>query len=895
MFLKKKKLAESAKDQTATKPGLKPTLQGAMFKKPTTARKVSGFGGQDDDDDDRQTSSLAAKLKAMKAKEDASKAAHKDDDDDDDGDVDPLDAFMQGVTAEVKQIVKADAAKAQKQRAGLVGKSKQPERMSGQDDGFDYPSTDEDETLEEEKERLRHWTGASVRQQKELTVPDHTKIQYEDFRKAFYHPVPEIARMTDEEVVQLKAELENVKTRGKDVPRPIKSWGQTGVSSKTLAVLKKLNYETPTPIQAQAIPVIMSGRDMLGIAKTGCGKTLAFLLPLLRHVLDQRRCEQGEGCIGLIMSPTRELALQIYNEARRFCKHLGLRVVCLYGGSDISDQIALLKSAAEIIVCTPGRMIDMLTVNSGRITNLRRCTYVALDEADRMFDMGFEPQVMRILDNIRPSRQTVMFSATFPRAMEALARKILKKPIEVTVGGRSVVSNTVTQHVVVIKEAEKFQKLLELLGHFYNKGCVIIFVQKQEKADSVLENLIKSGYPCLALHGAVSQEDRASNLRDFRAGNVKIMVATSIAARGLDVRSLVLVVNYDCPNHYEDYVHRCGRTGRAGREGTAYTFFTPDDKKYGGNIIRALHASKVDVPEDLQNIWNQYKLEQKKAGKKIGSNSGFAGRGYKFSAADLIKQKQKKLLALKMHGALDDDEEFAQREQELAQTIEDQVDLLMGRMPGSQRDDKNDMDDKDDDLTKGDRPSVVDDADDEGKTATGAPAAKRVKQEPTEEGAASAAEAKPKTAAEIAAARAAAINKARGFEAAKKPASAQGGPHTVNQEGFAQEEIEINEWPQEARYKVTRRDFMQEIGETCGAAITVRGYYYPPGKKVPDGSRKIYINVEGPGQENVSKATAEIRRILKEELRNETTTFPATQNRLQGMGRYNVLAITGSK
>ena len=295
------------------------------------------------------------------------------------------------------------------------------------------------------------------------------------FRKQFYRPVPEIAGMSEEDVDQYKAELENIKTRGKDVPRPIKSWGQTGVSSKALGVLKKLNYETPTPIQAQAIPVIMSGRDMLGIAKTGCGKTLAFLLPLLRHVMDQPRCEQGDvstrwllrmlrnpssivtplfplcsppprtvtlpyswlapqGCIGLIMSPTRELALQIYNEARRFCKHLGLRVTCLYGGSDISDQISLLKSATEIIVCTPGRMIDMLTVNSGRITNLRRCTYVALDEADRMFDMGFEPQVMRILDNIRPDRQTVMFSATFPRAMEALARKILAKPIEVRRG-----------------------------------------------------------------------------------------------------------------------------------------------------------------------------------------------------------------------------------------------------------------------------------------------------------------------------------------------------------------------------------------------------------------------------------------------------------------------------
>jgi len=199
---------------------------------------------------------------------------------------------------------------------------------------------------------------------------------------------------------------------------------------------------------------------------------------------------------------------------------------------------------------------------TGRVTNLRRTTYIVLDEADRMFDMGFEPQVMRIVDNIRPDRQTVMFSATFPRQMEALARRILNKPIEIQVGGRSVVCKDVEQHVVVLEEDKKFLKLLEVLGIFQEKGSIIVFVERQESADELLKDLMKASYPCMSLHGGIDQIDRDSTIHDFKSGRVKLLVATSVAARGLDVKDLIVVVNYDCPNHYEDYVHRCGRTGR---------------------------------------------------------------------------------------------------------------------------------------------------------------------------------------------------------------------------------------------------------------------------------------------------------------------------------------------
>jgi len=187
---------------------------------------------------------------------------------------------------------------------------------------------------------------------------------------------------------------------------------------------------------------------------------------------------------------------------------------------------------------------------------------------------------MRIIDNVRPDRQTVMFSATFPRQMEALARKILNKPIEVQVGGRSVVCKEVEQNVLVLEEDQKFLKLLELLGVFQNQGGVIVFVDKQENADDLLKDLMKASYPCMSLHGGIDQFDRDSTIVDFKNGKVKLLIATSVAARGLDVKDLILVVNYDCPNHYEDYVHRCGRTGRAGKKGVAYTFLTPEQVSY---------------------------------------------------------------------------------------------------------------------------------------------------------------------------------------------------------------------------------------------------------------------------------------------------------------------------
>lgn len=621
---------------------------------------------EDDDDDDEDGVAVAPEEEAeAEAEEEVEAEAESMEAVDDEQDT--LDAYMEEVKEEVKKFNMGSMKGANDKKSGTTvtkvmtvlttkkassdSEKKKGELMENDQDAMEYSSEEEEVDLQ------TALTGYQSKQRKLLEPVDHQKIEYEPYRKNFYVEVPELARMSPEDVHVYRLELEGITVKGKGCPKPIKTWVQCGISMKILSALKKQNYDKPTPIQAQAIPAIMCGRDLIGIAKTGSGKTIAFLLPMFRHIMDQRPLEEAEGPIAVIMTPTRELALQITKECKKCSKPLGLRVVCVYGGTGISEQIAELKRGAEIIVCTPGRMIDMLGANNGRVTNLRRVTYVVIDEADRMFDMGFEPQVMRIVDNIRPDRQTVMFSATFPRAMEALARRILSKPVEVQVGGRSIVCSDVEQHVIVLEEENKFLKLLELLGHYQEKGSVIIFVDKQEHADGLLKDLMKASYPCMSLHGGIDQYDRDSIINDFKNGACRLLVATSVAARGLDVKHLILVINYNCPNHYEDYVHRAGRTGRAGNKGFVYTFITEDQARYAVDIIKALELSGAAVPPQLEQLWNNFKDQQKAEGKSIKSSSGFSGKGFKFDETEHALANERKKLQKAALGLQDSDDE----------------------------------------------------------------------------------------------------------------------------------------------------------------------------------------------------------------------------------------------
>lgn len=861
----------------------------------------------DDDDDDEGPVLVERDEEEDDDDEDKQKDGKEDEAPEEEGgeELDPLDAYMEEVKEEVKKfnmgnmrggddkkgvmtVTKVVTVVKTKKTPQVI--KKKGELMENDQDAMEYSSEEEEVDLQ------TALTGFQTKQRKVLEPVDHQKIQYETYRKNFYVEVPELARMSPEEVNEHRLELEGIIVKGKGCPKPIKTWVQCGTSMKVLNALKKHNYEKPTPIQAQAIPAIMSGRDLIGIAKTGSGKTIAFLLPMFRHILDQRPLDEGEGPIAVIMTPTRELALQITKECKKFSKPLGLRVVCVYGGTGISEQIAELKRGAEIIVCTPGRMIDMLGANSGRVTNLRRVTYVVVDEADRMFDMGFEPQVMRIVDNVRPDRQTVMFSATFPRAMEALARRILNKPIEVQVGGRSIVCSDVEQHVMVIEEDKKFLKLLEILGHYQEKGSVIIFVDKQEHADALLKDLMKASYPCMSLHGGIDQYDRDSIINDFKNGACRLMVATSVAARGLDVKQLILVVNYNCPNHYEDYVHRAGRTGRAGNKGYAYTFITENQARHAGDIIKALEMSRSTVPPEVEQLWASFKEQQKAEGKIIKSSSGFSGKGFKFDETEHALANERKKLQKAALGLHDSDDE------DTALDIDEQIESMFNSKkrvkdlaaPGGAVAAAPGLGSSAAGLTGVTPPSAGNNQKLQmaRKMALKINAQKNlgaeaqdVMQQATNAilrgGTMIAPSISAKTIAEQQAEK---INAKLNYTPIEKLEEERQNAEQTETVKRYEEELEINDFPQTARWKVTSKEALQRIGEYSEAAITIRGTYFPRGKEPKEGERKIYLAIESANEIAVQKAKAEITRLIKEELiRLQNSYQPAAK------GRYKVL------
>ncbi|XP_030382423.1 probable ATP-dependent RNA helicase DDX46 isoform X4 [Scaptodrosophila lebanonensis] len=615
------------------------------------------------------------------------------------------------------------------------------------------------------------------------------------------------------------------------------------------------------------------------------------------------------------MAPTRELCMQIGKDIRKFSKTLGLRPVCVYGGTGISEQIAGLKRGAEIIVCTPGRMIDMLAANSGRVTNLRRVTYIVLDEADRMFDMGFEPQVMRIIDNVRPDRQTVMFSATFPRQMEALARRILKKPIEVIVGGRSVVCKDVEQHAVILSDEAKFFKLLELLGIYQEKGSIIVFVDKQENADILLRDLMKASYPCMSLHGGIDQFDRDSTIIDFKSGKVRLLIATSVAARGLDVKDLILVVNYDVPNHYEDYVHRCGRTGRAGNKGSAYTFITPEQSRYAGDIIRALELSGTPVPPELQTLWSDYKTAQEAEGKTVHTGGGFSGKGFKFDEHEFNAVKESKKLQKAALGLADSDDE---------EDIEHDIDQQIEQIFAAKRTVKD---------TSGNPALATATAQAAAAAAAANLAIAATNTTPlaaVTQAAAQVAAAMGSDKLELAKRLASKINSTKNLDTKSSQVAAEAimkGQHSVSaaqpmltartvveqlaaklndklnyqpkedEDGLGslmgsttnsftkyEEELEINDFPQQARWKVTSKEALAHISEYSEAGLTVRGTYVPQGKNPPEGERKLYLAIESCSELAVQKAKREITRLIKEELLRLSSA-----HHVFNKGRYKVV------
>lgn len=450
----------------------------------------------------------------------------------------------------------------------------------------------------EEKERYddRHWTQKSL---EEMTERDW-RIFREDF---------------------------NVSIKGGKIPNPIRSWKEAGLPNTLLSIIDKLGYKEPTPIQRQAIPIGLQNRDIIGVAETGSGKTAAFLLPLLVWITSQpkivRQEEIDQGPYAVILAPTRELAQQIEEETIKFADALEpkVRTVTIIGGINREEQGLKLRLGCEIVIATPGRLIDVL---ENRYLVLSRCTYVVLDEADRMIDMGFEADVQKILDfmpatNLKPDseeaeegidlslgtktkyRQTVMFTATMPPPLERLARSYLRRPATVYIGSVGRPVDRVEQIVHILSENEKKKKLMTILQNNIEPP-IIIFVNQKKGVDVLAKGLEKLGYNTCTLHGGKGQEQREYALASLKAGTKDILVATDVAGRGIDIKNVSLVINYDMAKTIEDYTHRIGRTGRAGKHGVAISLLTKDDSHLFYDLKQLLLSSPISTcPPDLAN------------------------------------------------------------------------------------------------------------------------------------------------------------------------------------------------------------------------------------------------------------------------------------------------------
>lgn len=783
-------------------------------------------------------------------------------------DIDPLDVFM----ANLEQAELKKSAKPVKKPK----KDQQPVAYFSDDDNvYNAEAGGKDDNI---------LAMATKRKKKDIPSVDYSKMELVPIRKDFWVEPAELSALTEAEVTELRSELDGIKVKGKNVPKPVQKWAQCGLTRQTLDIISQLGYEKPTSIQMQAIPALMSGRDVVGVAKTGSGKTVAFLLPMFRHIMDQAALREGDGPVGLIMTPTRELATQIHRDCKPFLQSMKMRAVCAYGGAPVREQIAELKRGAEVIVCTPGRMIDLLAANQGRVTNLKRVTYVVLDEADRMFDMGFEPQVMKIFANMRPDKQTILFSATMPRLIDSLTKKVLTNPIEITVGGRSVVAKEIEQVVEVRDEGTKFLRVLELLGELYDRdedARTLIFVERQEKADDLLKELLQKGYPCMSIHGGKDQVDRDSNISDFKKGVIPILIATSVAARGLDVKQLKLVINYDAPNHMEDYVHRSGRTGRAGNKGVAVTFVTPDQDNCAPGIAKALEQSGQPVPEKLDEMRRSHR-EKVKAGKAKDS-SGFGGKGLDRLDQEREAARQVQRRTHRAEGEEEDDKEDKKDEEKGARALN--AIRAAASMIQSRDGPKTESDPKSATATA---PMMTTGATGATTTMTTTTTTKTTT---TTTGAAAAAAAavvaatedRSKDPLDKVSSAVSAINSRLG-----KSGQLRSGQPIDNKgpdAGAYHATLEINDFPQKARWAVTNRTNVAKILDSTGTSITTKGSFYPPGKEPgPNGDGKLYILIEGETEVAVSSALAEMTRLLKE----ATLAAVDADNRAPASGRYTV-------
>ncbi|KAG8903908.1 DEAD-box ATP-dependent RNA helicase [Tulasnella sp. 403] len=430
-----------------------------------------------------------------------------------------------------------------------------------------------------------------------------------------------------------------IEVTGKNVPEPVQEFLNPPLHQYLLDNIKLARYSTPTPVQRYSIPIVAQGADLMACAQTGSGKTAGFLFPILsQSFLSGPRLPPADisGPPGrsrkaypttLILAPTRELVSQIHDEARKFAYRSWVRPAVVYGGADINQQLRQIERGCDLLSATPGRLVDL--IERGRIS-LANVRYLVLDEADRMLDMGFEPQIRRIVQGEdMPStqdRQTLMFSATFPREIQVLARDFLKDYIFLSVGRVGSTSENITQRIEYVEDQDKRSVLLDILTAEGKTGLTLIFVETKRMADMLADFLVQAQFPATSIHGDRTQREREQALATFRSGRTPIMVATAVAARGLDIPNVTHVVNYDLPSDIDDYVHRIGRTGRAGNVGVSTAFFNRGNKNIVRELLELLREANQEIPDWLQTVAHE-RPGFGSSGKGGGRGGGGRGRG----------------------------------------------------------------------------------------------------------------------------------------------------------------------------------------------------------------------------------------------------------------------------
>ena len=457
---------------------------------------------------------------------------------------------------------------------------------------------------EEEEEEERKCFGGDEKSAAALVRPP---LQQRVVKKK-WQPSERVLKLTRKQVEEMRARLNVIATAPEEdedddslVYAPIESFEDMKLDREIALSIKAHGFDKPTPIQAQGIPVILSGCDVLGCAETGSGKTAAFSIPMIHYCVSMSDAygatRRGDGPTAIVLAPTRELAQQIEKETKAFSQSIDKRrfeTAIVVGGSSMSEQRGDLRNGVECVVATPGRLIDHIHQNN---TNLRRTSFLVLDEADRLLDMGFEQQILEILNTTPKPRQTLLFSATMPPEVEDLAGKYLVKPVKVKVGTVSAPTANVSQSLEKVPNGNaKIDRLcrmvveekMESVAHGNAPPMSIVFVERKAKAEDVADMLNAEGVATASLHGGRTQGEREAALRDFTRGLCSVLVATDVAARGLDVKGVQHVINMDLPRSFEDYVHRIGRTGRNGMTGRATSFYTDSDAFIISQIKRAL-------------------------------------------------------------------------------------------------------------------------------------------------------------------------------------------------------------------------------------------------------------------------------------------------------------------